>query len=383
MKIAILTQPLHTNYGGILQAYALQTFLENRGHEVIVVNRDYNFKLSPKLLLRRLGSVAKCIIRSVLLNQKEYCVMNPFSPYYHTKWTGYNVLPFVKKYIKQSKEIRSSQALRKYFKKYKFDCYIVGSDQVWRPCYSPCITDFFLKELAEGNKSIKVAYAASFGTDKWEFSCLETNECSALAKLFDAVSVREESSIKLCREYLGVPSQHLLDPTMLIDKNQYICLIEEDNIPKSEGNLFCYILDANDELNRVVASLIKDGYKPNYASLNIESTKSNPRPYQMSVQKWLRGFYDADLIVTDSFHACVFAIIFEKPFIVWDNVGRGSARFESLLKQFDNHERLVHSYDDFIEKRNNLLSALDTARVQELLYYWKEKTKVFFESIKL
>ena len=103
MKIAILTQPLHTNYGGILQAYALQTFLEDQGHEVIVVNRDYNFKMSPKLFLRRLGSVAKCIIRSVIFNQKEYCVMNPFSPYYHTKWTGYNVLPFVKKHINEVK----------------------------------------------------------------------------------------------------------------------------------------------------------------------------------------------------------------------------------------------------------------------------------------
>lgn len=354
MKIAVLTQPLHTNYGGILQAYALQTFLEDQGHEVIVVNRDYNFKLSPKLLLLRLGSVAKCIMRSVILNQKEYCVMNPFSPFYHTKWTGYDVLPFVKKYIKQSKEIRSSQALRKYFKKYKFDCYIVGSDQVWRPCYSPCITDFFLKELPAGNKSLKVAYAASFGTDKWEFTDTETNECSALAKLFDAVSVREASGIKLCKEYLGVPSQHILDPTMLLDKNKYIRIIEEENVQKTEGNVFCYILDANDELNRVVASLIKDGYKPNYASLNIEVIKDNPHSYQMSVQKWLRSFYDAEFVITDSFHGCVFSIIFNKPFVCFGNKSRGNARFESLLRMFGLEDRWVDNMQDYTVLHNEI-----------------------------
>lgn len=367
MKIAILTQPLHTNYGGILQAYALQTFLENHGHEVIVVNRDYNFKMSPKLFLRRLGSVAKCIIRSVIFNQKEYCVMNPFSPYYHTKWTGYNVLPFVKKHINQTAEIRSTESLRNYFKQNKFDCYIVGSDQVWRPCYSPCITDFFLKEVPCDVDAFKLAYAASFGSDKWEFSTEETIECATLAKMFDAVSVREKSGVDLCKKYLHVEAKHLLDPTMLLEKEDYINLFQDAKVPKSKGNLFCYVLDNNLEADKIIYSLKEDGYIPNFISLSVNSTKENTRPYQLSVEEWLRGIYDSELVVTDSFHGCVFSILFSKPFIVVGNKYRGNARFESLLDMFGLQNRMVESYERFLKKKDSVIDDSDIRIVKKTL----------------
>lgn len=383
MKIAILTQPLHTNYGGILQAYALQTFLQNQGHEVVVVNREYDFRLSPKLILLRIGSVLKTCLRLFVLRDREYYIMNPFSPFYRTKWSGYYILPFVKQYINHSAEIRSSKSLRKYFKKNKFDCYIVGSDQVWRPSYSPCIADFFLKEIPINEASIKVAYAASFGTDKWEFTEDETKECSLLALRFDAVSVREKSGIKLCKEYLGVESSHLLDPTMLLDIDVYQRLFENAKVSKSTGDLLCYVLDKNDGIGSIVQSLVNDGYIPNYLSLSVELTDNNTRPYQKSVEEWLRGFYDAELVITDSFHACVFAIIFNKPFIAWNNVSRGNARFDSLLSQFDLQDRLIDSYSDFEARKRELLSPLDKEKITTILEFYRDKSYNFFNKIGL
>lgn len=381
MKIAILTQPLHTNYGGVLQAYAMQTFLQKHGHDVVVINREHDFELSPKLFLLRIGSVLKTCIHLFVLRDRGYYVMNPFSPFYHTKWSGYDILPFVKQYINHSKEIRSSKELKKYFEKNKFDCYVVGSDQVWRPCYSPCITDFFLKEVPTNDNAIKVAYAASFGTENWEFSDDETNECSFWAKKFDAVSVRENSGIKLCKEYFRVEASHLLDPTMLLDISEYTKLFEKANVSKSVGNLFCYVLDKNDGINCIIQSLVNDGYTPNFASLSVEPTDNNTRPYQKSVEEWLRGFYDAELVITDSFHACVFSILFNKPFIVWNNVSRGNTRFDSLLSQFELQNRLIYSYGDFDARRRELLLPLNKEKISNLLELYRDKTYNFFNQI--
>lgn len=383
MKIAILTQPLHTNYGGILQAYALQTFLQKYGNEVLVVNRDYDNKISLKLILLRIGSVIKCFIRLVLFGQKEYILMNPFSPFYHNKWSGYDILPFVKKKINQTKEIRSTRKLRKYFKHNKFDVYIIGSDQVWRPCYSPCITDFFLKEVPSDSDAIKIAYAASFGTDKWEFSYEETEECASLAKLFNAVSVREESGVKLCEQYLGVCAEHLLDPTMLLEKEDYTELFNKARIPKRKENLFCYILDYNSEADQIISSLREDGYVPNIVSLYTNSTKESIRPCQLSVEEWLRGVYDSEMVVTDSFHACVFSIIFNKPFIVVGNKNRGNSRFDSLLNMFGIQNRMIETFDKFKSGYEFLKDSGDIINANILLNAYRQKSISFLETNKV
>lgn len=383
MKIAILTQPLRTNYGGILQAYALQTFLQKKGHNVIVINREYNNNISCKLFFWRVGSMLKSAIRLLIFRQKKYIVMNPLSPYYHSVWSGYDVLPFVKKYINHSDAIYSSKSLKEYLGYQKFDAFIVGSDQVWRPCYSPCITDFFLKEIPEEIDAMKVAYAASFGTDSWEFTEDETKECASLAKLFDAVSVREKSGVKLCKEYLGIDAEHLIDPTMLLDKEDYINLMTEANVSKSKGNLFCYMLDNNCQADLIVESLKEDGYKPNYASTGVLSTNENPRSYQLSVEEWLQGIYDAKVVVTDSFHACVFSILFNKPFVVVGNASRGNTRFDSLLEMFELQNRKVESYACFLERKVYLLEEADLYNAQTFLSNHRLKSMDFWANLRL
>ena len=121
-----------------------------------------------------------------------------------------------------SQLFKDSIELNKYFAEEHFDCFMVGSDQVWRPRYSPCITDYFLKEIPVNTKALKIAYAASFGTSNWEFSEEDTLECARLAKLFDKISVREKSGIRLCQENLGIQAQYVLDPTLMLDAGDYI-----------------------------------------------------------------------------------------------------------------------------------------------------------------
>ena len=373
MKIAILTQPLRTNYGGILQAYALQTVLQRRGHEVVVINREYKTYEtfgksnlpSPGLLARRVLSFVKTFFKRIVLRQKGNVLMNPLSPFYHTRWTGYDVLPFVYKKIRRSKPIRFSDVLFRYIKHGGFHCVIVGSDQVWRPKYSPDIMDYFLKGLDWSHDIKRIAYAASFGTDSCEFTVEEISECACLLKNFDAVSVREESGVELCKKLFDVTATHLLDPTMLLDKKDYINLALSNETITSSGDLLVYVLDPSDKSDSIIDNLVQSGYYPNKASLTVNFTEGNHRLKQMSVEQWLRGFYEAKLVVTDSFHACVFSIIFQKPFIVIGNNERGIARIESLLKMFNLQKRQVFSLQDFENRKDELVASLDDNAIMQ------------------
>lgn len=255
--------------------------------------------------------------------------MNPFSSLFRTKWEGYIVQPFVKKKICQSPELRNSESMRRYFAKQKFDYYIVDSDQVWRPCYSPCITDYFLKSVPDNSNAKRIAYAASFGTDSCEFTAEELKECAYLLKKFDCISVREESGVEMCEKLFNISATHVLDPTMLLNKNDYVDIALSNGTIASPGNLLTYILDPCLDADYIINGLVRDGYQLNKVALRVNPTKDNIRPRQVSVEQWLRGFYEAKLIVTDSFHACVFSIILQKPFIVIGNQERGNARIDS------------------------------------------------------
>lgn len=379
MKIAILTHPLWTNYGGILQAYALQTYLRRQGHSVVVLNREYSDFPSLRLFLLRVGIVVKNFFRVYFLGKKQYVVMNPLSAHYHNLWSGYDVQPFVKKYICQSKELRNTKALRKYLKQNKFDCFIVGSDQVWRPAYVANVTDYFLKEVPNNSSALKVAYAASFGVDRWEFAPDLTEECSCLAKRFDGISVREKSGIRLCKEFLGIEAEHVLDPTMLLDAADYMEIIDNASTYSSEGNAFCYILDESPEVASIISDIEAKGFNLFKASLYVVPTDENARPYQMNVEQWLRSFRDAEFVITDSFHACVFSILFRKPFAAWVNKERGSSRFESLLEMFGMKNRLIYSIDDFNNRKDQLFDNSDLSTVGPALDSLRRKSHEFFE----
>lgn len=335
MRIGILTLPLHTNYGGILQAYALQTVLERMGHEVVVIDTP-NVKYAPSLF-----TLSKRIIKRFL----GYRV-GVFSERKHNRTypiISQHTQPFIDKYIHR-KVVHSPKELQES----EFDAIVVGSDQIWRPKYYGKIEDAYLA-FAKGWKIKRVAYAASFGTDEWEYTLEQTKSCGELLKKFDAVSVREASGMGLCKEHFGVDAKHVLDPTMLLDKEDYIRLIEAAGTPKSKGTLLNYILDETPEKRALIEQIAKDkGLVPFRVNSRVEDyTAPLAERIQPPVEEWLRGFYDAEFVVTDSFHACVFSILFGKPFVVVGNKERGMARFESLLKMSGLEDRLVSSIEDY------------------------------------
>lgn len=351
MKIGILTQPLHTNYGGLLQAYALQTVLKRMEHEPWIVRRAGHGKRRPKFL-QFIINIVKILIgrkpyKPLLLNQSE------------TEYISHRVRIFRDKYITpvtpllESTEHLSTRTLTD-----DYDAFVVGSDQVWRPMYSPCISNYFL-DFAEGRKVKRIAYAASFGVDEWEFTPDDTKACARLAKQFDAISVRETSAVGLCSKYLGVEAKHVLDPTMLLDAQDYIDIVNAENESPCEGELFCYVLDGTPEKSALRDLLAKKLELTSFTSMPEKPlTRENiikdiDACVYPTVTRWLRSFMDAQMVLTDSFHGCVFSIIFNKPFWVIGNKSRGMARFHSLLAMYGLEHRLVSPEDagsvDFAE----------------------------------
>ena len=173
----------------------------------------------------------------------------------------------------------------------------------------------------------RIAYAASFGVGDWEYSPKQTRECSKLAKKYDAISVREQSGVKLCKEYLGVDATWVLDPTLLLTKEDYLPICKE--IPVcNEKYLAVYVLDENDE---VTATYEKEAAAHGLVIKKFHADSKST----LTVPEWLAMFRDASYVVTDSFHGTVFSIIFGKEFKSIYNKGRGTARFESLMNLYN------------------------------------------------
>lgn len=402
MKIGIVTLPLHANYGGILQVYALQTVLERMGHRVALIDRTLYWGAGP---VRRTLVYANRLLKMALGKKIDF--------FRERKADELRRIPrqytdiFIRKHIHRRSVVLYSQVRRR-----DYDALVVGSDQVWRPLYfENTIGNAFLA-FAEGWKIGRIAYAASFGTDTWEYTPEETEECSRLAKSFDAVSVREESGIALCRKYLGVDAVQTLDPTLLLQKDDYDALIDTcpaearcSGTPAEAGcsgspagtndfrisaapdvskapAVVCYILDRSPEKMAVARNLSE--------SLGMEAVSINSRyedhsapaeeRIQPPVEYWLRSIRDAGFVLTDSFHACVFSIIFRKPFAVIGNEGRGMARFTSLLSEMGLTDRLIRP-DISAEALASLAkSAIDYDAVHAALAKLQRESLSFLET---
>ena len=356
MRIGILTLPLHTNYGGILQAYALQTVLERMGHEVHVIEKNRRPLSIP--IQKMPFCYGKRIVKNIIGRK---CPI-----FYEQKYNReqpiirQNTDKFIKKYIHIAEYDDFSD-----IKESEYDAIVVGSDQVWRPKYFGLnqIENAYLK-FAEGWNIKRIAYAASFGTDEWEYTPKQTEECGRLLRMFDVVSVREDSAVNLCKKHFGVEAQHVLDPTMLLNREDYIKLFEAVDTPKSKGNLLCYILDETEEKKALIKRIADEkGLIPfNVKSQSDDINSPLSERVQPPLEQWLRGFYDAEFVVTDSFHACVFSILFNKPFIVYGNVDRGLSRFKSLLTMFGLEDRIITNVIDEVNS-----SEIDWNRVDRIL----------------
>ena len=377
MKVGIITQPLRNNYGGLLQNYALQQVLKKLGHKAITLDQTE----TPVSRFKLIASCIKTFVLKVIGRgdgRKYYFQLDANEVSCIRKYTQY----FVDKYITHTPAMYKTEDFRNYCIDNKINAIITGSDQVWRPCYNENIYRSFF-DFAVGLDIKRYAYAASFGVDCWEFTDEQTLKCKELLQHFDAISVREESGIDLCKTYFNQKAEYVLDPTMLLDKEDYEALVYKENEPACSGNLFTYILDESVEKNNIIEKVAE--------SLNLVPFTVMPkhRAYRKNiiqiedciyppVTQWLRAFMDAEYVICDSFHGAVFSIIFNKPFIVIANPQRGLSRFSSLLKLYGLENRIISDVENSITVIDN---NIDWENINMTRNSLKEEAYLFLQQI--
>lgn len=370
MRIAILTHPLGTNYGGMLQNYSLQHLLKEMGHDPITLH--YYFGISRRIkilsffshLLQRLRG--KNVPLRVWTTSKEYAEITR-----HTE-------AFINKYIKTTKRFEIGN-LKNYLGR-DIDAIVVGSDQVWRG-KNPNVTQFYLSDFRDLDIK-RIAYAASFGVDYWEYDPRVTEQCARLAQKFDAISVRELSGMELCNKYLQVEPELVLDPTLLLSKDDYDRLLTTEPFEEQKRYLLSYVLDQEPSKQEILKEVEITLQLPERSVMvekkfNEVGRKGLEKCVFAPVEDWIRGVKEADYVVTDSFHGTVFSIIYHKPFISLINKGRGADRFVSLLSMIHLEDRLVESV---AEARMIINKPIDYNEVDAILERERRRSKEFLNN---
>ena len=365
MKIGILTQPMHWNYGGILQHWALQQVLRNMGHNPVKLEVIYPYKANDVIFkIKYLLSSCKTILYKMAGGRKAYNLKN-------------NRLSLRGVKLDRTSRITTSTQLQNAVEKGQYGAFIVGSDQVWRQEYCPSeIEHYFLSFLSEDDMRPRIAYAASFGK---RYDYIESNrleQCRKLLAKFTAISVREDEGVDIVRKDFGCNAELVLDPTLLLNASDYTPLTKGVK-KQSFCKLVAYILDFTDEKLSIVESIAKN------KKLEKDYLKPKGTNYVgrvPSLKEWVSSIANAEFVVTDSFHGMVFSIIFRKQFVVIPNSERGVCRFLTLLDRLGLRDRMAFSYENYLKNREIMLSTIDYDKVELLKQQLMSKSMDFLKT---
>lgn len=321
-KVGILTLYYKTyNFGAQLQSYALQQAIEKLGYEC----EQIRFIWSCEQTIENYSNAS--------IDQSAFYSFS--------------------KEIKHSKKIYNSSNISDCLKEY--DAFIVGSDQVWGVENSMPLMNLSVMALSfvPNNKS-KIAYASSFGSTK-PSSAIEEVLRLELPK-FDAISMREETALKYLENIINKNVESVLDPVMLLSRDTWDN-VGANRITENDEYVFYYTAGA-DSIQESILSKIQEKYHLPIKKLGYISGE------HVGPKEFIALIKNAKYVVTDSFHATVFSILYNKDFVVLpvDMVPTDrskNARLSNLLNIFGLSERFVDYYDGNNACVESLIELLD------------------------
>ncbi len=327
MKIGILTHHFGTSYGGVLQCYALQQKLKEEGHKVEIIN----YEISPVSLIKRLRKKIKSLesIRQI----KEYIISlynnigsgNIDSSFCESRLHKFD--DFRQNYLQLTRKL--NKMLIGEYANNNFDAIYVGSDQVWTDLYDKDLV-YFLNWTPE-YKGIRIAYAACSAHDHLLRESQREIIRSSLSK-FNKITVRDSTTSDLVYSMIGSKPDIINDPSELIDYKEFY-----SDIKYSKPYILTYILgdeikgghrDAISRIKNIIGDLpILSIAISNKGYLNgiAEETRFDASPIE-----WLNLIRNASFIYTDSYHAILFAVKFNKPYVGFYNNHIRSSRLIDL-----------------------------------------------------
>ena len=327
MKIGILTYHRAENYGALLQAYALMTYLSSIGHDVSFV--DYWPKYHSDYF--KLFSWKKFLHRS--LSGKAMMLMNLMPSKFHRKR---NLQRFMLEHLHLPQKVCYQNADDKTE---HFDAVLYGSDQIWRKQklggvdFDPW---YFGAENVQADK--RIAYAGSMGAINTTAS--DDDYVKAMMKNFDHVSVRESDLYNYLAK-LEEPSELVCDPVFLLTKEQWRS-IKLQSSDKEKYILFYNLLNTYESVRFAEKLSQKTGLAIREVNKQISPRRIGKRYISSaSVEQFLQLIDGAEYVVSNSFHGVAFSLIFQKQFFA---VGMGARanRVVSLLNNIGIGERYVN-----------------------------------------
>lgn len=325
MKIGIVTVHSAYNYGAMLQAFATQRVLTEMGHQVQFID-FYPYELEKannnlKIDFTLKGIALFLYLKSNISHKKRLKRFREFREQLHLS----------KRYFTK-KEIYEAPP--------KFDAYLVGSDQVWNVEHG--MNTFNFLDFVNEKASRKMSYASSFGTE--EIPDEYKVKLKELLADFSAISVREDDGVKIVKEATGRCAAHVLDPTLLLSKDEWEQYIEQK--PKIDREYILIYALTNTEKSVQMVEALRKRY-----NLDVVGVPMGHRvPSKFNVNREIKDagpfefvslFRNAKVVCTSSFHGLAFAINFEKTFFVVPHLTRNS-RLNSLLKVLDLQDRQAY-----------------------------------------
>lgn len=335
MKIGILTfQYSNCNYGAILQTYSIYKLIETLGYDSYIIN------YTPAVYTLR-KKTAALIVAMLGFEFEKFRRRN------------------IPRILHKTETINELKKLNEII-----DKFVVGSDQVWRYRSDTKAFYKYFFDFVDDSK-IKIAYGASFGIDYWDADKETTQHVKTLIKKFDAISVREESGIKICNDIFGVESVNVLDPTLLLEK-KYFHELADKQTKQTKQKYLAYMLLDDSKQNELFFKKIASNNNLKFIGINGKKIWSKKNFFLFkSVNKWLSYIKNAEIIITDSFHCTVFSIIFRRKFICLANPHRGITRLENLLKRLNLESRFCLDINKFEEKK--IVTEIDYEKVEQIL----------------
>lgn len=329
MKVGVITFHSANNYGATLQTWALQKVLKDYGLDAGVINyhpniidRLYDPMMCKQGIRRKIKK-----LRISMFNRQGLIRYNKFQNFLNN---NFNLIGDFKTYDELQKA------------KLNLDAYIVGSDQVWNPSHTGGFDPAYFLDFAEEGKK-RISYAASIGKD-FIHTTYKKDFRKSLEN-FTAISVREKSILAPVKELTTKPVQVVLDPTMLLRKEDYEEIKVKSDV--KEPYILVYMIEKNDQ---VMAFANKISVALGLPIIRRRSAKGKlnelPPFYTADAGEFLGLIESAEYVITNSFHGTVFSILYGKPFVSMLHSDTGS-RTEDLLNMLNLQSHILNNKNEF------------------------------------
>ncbi len=349
MRIKTITCHDVYNYGASLQAYALSAFLRTKGHDVEIIDylpsekrRRYQyFRVASTGIFRKIVGIIPFIEPILGLWQNRWELLS------RSRKKKFD--DFKQKYLTCTKK-QYSTYIDLCTNRPDADMFVAGSDQIWNVSYGNGLDPSFYCAFEPDSKK-RISYAASFGSNSIPQDSVPF--VKEMLSGMGAISVRESSGVKIV-ESLGLKAENVLDPVFLLNREDWFSLCKEQ---ERNGYILVYDFLHNDPNIESLAKMLSKKYAKKIVSINDFS----PLGYaDFNVNdagpiEFLDYLKNADIVISSSFHATAFSVLFSRPFYVFPLVGHGnSSRMVDFLTMLGLERRFLLSVDESFEELQDI-----------------------------